>query len=127
MSTLCRVCGHRALLPRSVQISLRYDRTDTPRYQGGFAEVWKTEYKGRDVAVKVLKVYMRSDLVKITRVGPSLSKGICRPADVDHVEVLQGGCYMEVPSPPERLTVIGSYDDRQPADDGIRMDGQWEC
>ena len=41
----------------------------TPRYQGGFAEVWKTEHEGRDVAVKVLKVYVTSDLVKVTRVG----------------------------------------------------------
>ena len=41
---------------------------DTPRYQGGFAEVWKTEHEGREVAVKVLKVYVKSDLVKIMRV-----------------------------------------------------------
>ena len=63
------VCGQRALLPRSVKIALRDNRMDTPRYQGGFAEVWKTEYEGRDVAVKVLKVYVTSDLVKITSVG----------------------------------------------------------
>ena len=69
LSTLCKACGNHALLPRSVQISLRYNRADAPRYQGGFGEVWKAEHEGRDVAVKVLKVYMTSDLVKITRVG----------------------------------------------------------
>ena len=75
LSTLCRVCGHYALLPRSVQISLRYNRTDAPRYHGGFAEVWKAEHEGRDVAVKVLKVYVTSDLVKVTRVGPQSFEG----------------------------------------------------
>ena len=42
---------------------------DSPLYHGGFAEVWKGEYQGREVAVKVLKMYKTSDLVKITRVG----------------------------------------------------------
>ena len=42
---------------------------DAPLYHGGFAEVWKGEHQGREVAVKVLKVYMTSNLVKITRVG----------------------------------------------------------
>ena len=49
-------------------MSLRYDRTGAPRYHGGFAEVWKAEHKGREVAVKVLKVYASSNLAKVTRV-----------------------------------------------------------
>ena len=75
LSTLCRVCSRYALLPRSVQISLCYNRMTTPRYQGGFAEVWKTEHEGRDVAVKVLKVYVTSDLIKVTRVGSQSFEG----------------------------------------------------
>ena len=63
------MCGQQALLPRSLQIPLCYDRTDAPLYHGGFAEVWKGEHQGREVAVKVLKVYKTSNLVKITRVG----------------------------------------------------------
>jgi hypothetical protein len=53
----------------SVQIPLCYDRTGTPLYQGGFAEVWGGEYQGRAVAVKVLKVYQTSNFDKIFRVG----------------------------------------------------------
>ena len=49
-------------------MSLRYDRTGAPRYHGGFAEVWKAEHKGCEVAVKVLKVYASSNLAKVTRV-----------------------------------------------------------
>ncbi|KAF9647776.1 kinase-like protein [Thelephora ganbajun] len=67
LSTLCRICGHQALLPRSVQIPLCYDRMNPPLYHGGYAEVWKGEHQGREVAVKVLKVYLTSDLDKITR------------------------------------------------------------
>ena len=66
---LCKICSHHALIPRSMKIPLCYNRTEAPRYRGGFAEVWKGEYEGVEVAVKVLKVFVTSDLVRITRVG----------------------------------------------------------
>jgi len=69
LSTLCKICGRRGLLPRSLQIPLCYDRSDTPLYRGGYADVWKGEYQGRHVAVKVLRVYSTSDFDKITNVG----------------------------------------------------------
>lgn len=69
MAILCKICGHQGLLPRSVQIPLCYDRTDAPLYHGGFAEVWKGEHQGHEVAVKVIKIYKTSDLVKIKRVS----------------------------------------------------------
>jgi hypothetical protein len=69
LSVLCRVCGRQALLPRSLQIPLCYNRLDTPLYRGGFADVWKGEYQGRYVAVKALRVYSTSDFFKITSVG----------------------------------------------------------
>ena len=66
------------MLPRSIQIPLCYNRMDAPLYHGGFAEVWKGGYQGREVAVKVLKVYVTSDLVKITKVSSSRpSKNAC--------------------------------------------------
>jgi len=40
-------------------------------YHGGFGDVWKCEYQGQDVAVKVLRRYVYSDLQKITRVSTS--------------------------------------------------------
>ena len=52
-----------------MQIPLCYNRSDPPLYHGGFAEVRKGEHQGREVAVKVLKVYQTSDFDKITRVG----------------------------------------------------------
>ena len=64
-----------------MRIPLCYDRTEAPRYQGGFAEVWKGKHEGIEVAVKVLKVFTTSDLVQITRVGFP----ICQRARVDRL------------------------------------------
>ena len=69
LAALCKICSRHGLLPRSMQISLCYNRSDPPLYHGGFAEVRKGEHQGREVAVKVLKVYQTSDFDKITRVG----------------------------------------------------------
>ena len=80
LASLCKICKHHVLIPRSIQIPLYYNRAEAPRYQGGFAEVWKGEHEGIEVAVKVLKVFVTSDLVKIRRVGFlcfNLSKGTC--------------------------------------------------
>jgi serine/threonine protein kinase len=42
-----------------------------PYNSGGFADVWRGRFKGRDVAIKVLKIYATSseDLVKVNKVG----------------------------------------------------------
>ena len=69
LSTLGKMCSHYVLIPRSIQIPFYYDRTEDPRYEGGLAKVWKGEHNGIEVAVKVLKVFATSDLVKIKRVG----------------------------------------------------------
>ena len=104
LSVLCRICGFQALLPRSLQIPFCYNRLDTPLYRGGFADVWKGEYQGRHVAVKVLRVYSTSEFVKITRVGScGLAKIVRREADADYAEVLQRGCNMGG-SPPSKCT-----------------------
>lgn len=78
LGALCKLCGYRALLPRSLQIPVCYNRSENPLYRGGFADVWKGEHQGRKVAVKVLRVYSTSDFFKITSVsvGSPSVKGI---------------------------------------------------
>ena len=84
LSALCKICGRQALLPRSLQIQLCYDRSDTPQYRGGYADVWKGKHRGHHVAVKVLRIYSTSDYNKIVSVGSrSLLKSMRRPADTD--------------------------------------------
>jgi hypothetical protein len=67
--TLHRICGRQALLPKSLTIPLCYNPTETPLCHGGFADVWKGQCDGREVAVKVLKVYRTSNFEKIRKVG----------------------------------------------------------
>ena len=43
--------------------------TGVALYRGGFGDVWKREYRGQEVAVKVVRTYANSDLKKITRVS----------------------------------------------------------
>jgi hypothetical protein len=69
LRTLCRICGCQALLPKSLQIPLCYDRLDVPRYRGGYADVWMGKHQGLQVAVKVLRVYSTSDFDKLINVG----------------------------------------------------------
>ena len=93
MRALCRVCGHRALLPKSLQIPLCYDRLQVPQYEGGHADVWRGNHQGRLVAAKVLRVYLTSDFGKIRRVGClhiALVVGVDQLTAID-AEILQGG------------------------------------
>jgi len=62
---LYRVCGREALVPRSLELPLSYP-TDC---HGGFADVWKGRHDGREVAVKVLRVYSSGDPGRIRKVG----------------------------------------------------------
>ena len=83
LTALCKICGRQGLLPRSLQIPLCYNRSETPLYRGGYADVWKGEHQSCHVAVKVLRVYTTSDFDKITSVGSRiLSKVVRWPADV---------------------------------------------
>lgn len=63
------MCARHSLLPRSLQIVLCYNPASAAHYRGGFADVWKSEYRGLEVAVKALRVYANSDLQKIARVS----------------------------------------------------------
>ena len=67
--TVSRVCDRQALVPRSLEIPLCYDPRENPVCSGGFSDVWKGRYNGRDVAAKVLRLRPRDDTGRIERVG----------------------------------------------------------
>ncbi|KAF9644872.1 kinase-like protein [Thelephora ganbajun] len=64
---LCKICGCQSLLPRSLVITASYDRTGVPLGHGGCADVWKGRSQGRDVAIKVLKMYQCSNHEQIRK------------------------------------------------------------
>ena len=69
MGALHRICGRCALLPRSLQIPICYDRLSNPSYRGGFADVWEGKHSGSAVAVKVLRIYSAGEIKKIAGVS----------------------------------------------------------
>ena len=79
------MCSRHALLPRTLEIPICYDRTGVASYRGGFADVWKGKYRSRDVAVKVLRTYLNSDLQKIISVS-------CRQYLFPRVDALTKTC-----------------------------------
>ena len=103
---LYRICGRQALLPRSLAIPLCYDPTKPPQYCGGFTDVWKCEYRGRQVVAKVLRVYIRDDLRRIGRVGV-LYLWCVNKLTVPYTDVLQGGYDLEDPLSSERIAAVG--------------------
>ena len=66
---LYRTCARHTLLPKSLCVELPDISTGKPECRGGFGEVWKREYLGQEVAIKVLKGRTDGDLQKITRVS----------------------------------------------------------
>ena len=66
---LYRTCARHTLLPRSLRIVLCDNPDNVVLYHGGFGDVSKRKYQGREVAVKRLRIYDTSDLQKVIRVG----------------------------------------------------------
>lgn len=52
-----------------MKILAEYDRTGSALYRGGFADVWKGDHHGREVAVKVIRTYTKGDLQKVIGVS----------------------------------------------------------
>jgi len=63
------ICGRQTLLPQSLTILPHYDPTKDPLYRGGFADVWKGQCEGKEVAVKVLRISSLVDPDQMRRVG----------------------------------------------------------
>ena len=110
------------MLPRSLQIGLCYDPVGIAHCRGGFADVWKGEYRGLDVAAKVLRIYATNDLQKITRVshsGALYSRVFVDALTATYAEVLQGVRNVEGSSASQRVAAARGHNDRNPIRDGI--------
>ena len=95
-------------------------------YRGGYADVWKGERRGQEVAVKVLRVYSNDALQGVVRVGSSLrATPRAFRADLRFTEILQGGRGMEVPPASECPTTNWSDGVGRSLRNGIEMDGTW--
>ena len=122
LSAVRRICSRQALLPRSLQIPMCYDRSGAPRYRGGFADVWKGEYQGCDVAVKVLRVYSTSDLTKIKSVSRHIpAKTVCHPADAHEQKFCKEVVTWSALRHPNVVSLLGVTTDK----DQFAMVSEW--
>jgi len=69
LRSLCKMCGRHAVLPKTLKTPISFERTGDALYRGGFADVWKGEHCGRDVAVKVIRIYSDSELQRVIGVS----------------------------------------------------------
>ena len=88
MKSLYKMCARRTLLPGSLYFELPEDPVGVVVYRGGFGDVLKREHRGREVAVKALRVYdnnLRQDIADVSHFVASnplhalrAEHGICR-------------------------------------------------
>lgn len=71
INKLCKTCSRQRLLPKSMHIPDCLNKSSKIRSYGGNADVWESTYKGRRVAVKVLRVSTTDGLDVIRSVGVS--------------------------------------------------------
>jgi hypothetical protein len=69
LRSLYKLCGHHALLPRSLNVLKYSHTTEFPSYFGGSADVWEGVSLGEKVAVKVLRLSMADDLTRTVHVS----------------------------------------------------------
>ena len=89
---------------------------------GGFADVSQGTYEGRRVAIKVVRVYVTSDLNVIRSVSVSLHHHASLDKRV--AEILPGGGRLEEPPASQYPTVAWSDIKRTEVYSCLRVDGQ---
>ena len=68
-SILRRLCGRIGHLPKSYLLSDKFDLSGMPCASGGFADVWKGEFRGEvKVAIKCVRVSDIDDKARIRKV-----------------------------------------------------------
>jgi len=128
MRSLYEMCAGHVLLPGSLQLELPGVSTGVPLCRGGFGDVWKHEYRGQEVTVKVLRRYADSDLQKFTRVSHQWSYRFLfiDVLTVSHPEALQGVRGMERTPSSERVVPAGSDNVWDKVRDCVGMDAEWQ-
>jgi len=69
VKSLYRTCAGHFLFPRPLRFELHGDLIGVPLYHGGSANLFKREFRGQEVAVKVLRVRAGSCPQNMTNVG----------------------------------------------------------
>jgi hypothetical protein len=68
LNKLCKMCSQHRVIPKSMHIP-DCSKGSVEVERGGFADVSQGIYQGRQVAIKVVRVYITSDLDAILSVS----------------------------------------------------------
>jgi hypothetical protein len=71
-NTLCKTCSRHRVIPKSMHIP-DCSKDSVEVECGGYADVSQSTYKGRQVAIKVVRMYITSDLDIIRSVSLPLA------------------------------------------------------
>jgi predicted unusual protein kinase regulating ubiquinone biosynthesis (AarF/ABC1/UbiB family) len=69
IKALVKLSKKSALHPDCLVLSDVATRDNHPVARGTFGDVWRGQISGREVAIKVLRVYQRADVQKLLKVG----------------------------------------------------------
>ena len=125
LKLLYKACTDHALLPKSLQMHFSGNPTGFALYRGGFGDVWKREYRGQEVAVKVVRTYADSDLKKVSRVSDAPNSDFNPFTDiltVNRAEVLQRVRNVENSPSSERAAAARSCNVGDSVCDGVGVD-----
>ena len=94
-------------------------------YGEGNTTVLRGKHKGREVAVKMLRLYLTSNLERCIKASITALCVVEPLTDTGTTEILPRGCCMETPPAPEHTTIAGygSGVRKVSVRPGIRMDG----
>jgi len=68
LRALRKICGQTRLLPTTHMLADGLEKSgDMPAASGGFADVWRGTYNGRQVAIKALRIYNTDDLQQVKK------------------------------------------------------------
>jgi len=125
LNILCKMCSRQQMIPKSMHMANCLDEELTEEYDGGHANIFKGEHKGRAVAIKVLRLYLTSDFDKHFRVSMLTTCTAGTPIDTRILDVLPRSRRMEAPPAPEHPAVAGCESGPRTvqARHDIRMDG----
>ena len=100
LNVLRKLCGRIGHLPNSYLLSHKFDTSGIPHASGGFSDVWKGSFKGKNVAVKSLRITESDDKNRIRKVRNSATAP-CSGSLTNCAAFLQRSCHVEEPVPPQ--------------------------
>ena len=125
LNILCKMCSRQQKIPKSMHMVNCLQGELIEERNGGYATVFRGKHKGRAVAIKILRLYLTSDLDKCFRAGVFTLFIAEVPTDTVIPGVHSRSDCMEASPASEYPTVAGRECGSRtvPARDDVRMDG----